>query len=161
MGSSNVPIRRLMAVFLFFLLPLLFSACSFPRVMVVQDPLSPQEHLQLGVAYEKEGEYDLAEREYRSAGKLPEAHLLLGNLHFLRREYPAAEKAYKRAIRRMPENPKPRNNLAWLYYTQRIKLTEAEEEARRAVSLAPEGEEAVYRDTLERILEIKELKWKR
>jgi tetratricopeptide (TPR) repeat protein len=120
---------------------------------VLGDPLSPEEHLKLGVAYEHKAEYDLAAAEYKSASKsLPLARLFLGNVFFLQRNYTAAEEEYRRAITELPDNPRPYNNLAWLYYTQGIKLEEAETLARRAVALAPPGEDGPYRDTLEQIL---------
>ncbi len=127
--------------------------CSLPRIIVLSDPLSPEEHLKLGMAYELKAEYDPAIAEYKTASRsLPLAHLFLGNVFFLQREYAAAEEEYRRAIRELPENPRPYNNLAWLYYTQGIKLEEAETLARRAVALAPPGEDSPYRDTLEQIL---------
>lgn len=137
-----------MAVLLAFL-----CGCSLPRIIVLGDPLSPEEHLKLGTAYESKGEYDLAVAEYKAASRrLPLAHLFLGNVFFLQRNYAAAEEEYRRAIRELPENPRPYNNLAWLYYTEGIKLEEAETLARRAVALAPPGEDGPYRDTLEQIL---------
>jgi tetratricopeptide (TPR) repeat protein len=127
--------------------------CSLPRIIVLGDPLSPEEHLKLGVAYEHNAEYDLAAAEYKAASRsLPLAHLFLGNVFFLQRDYAAADEEYRRAIRELPENPRPYNNLAWLYYTQGIKLEDAETLARRAVALAPPGEDGPYRDTLEQIL---------
>jgi len=131
----------------------LLCGCSLPRIIVLGDPLSPEEHLKLGTAYESKGEYDLAAREYKTASRsLPLAHLFLGNVFFLQRNHSAAEEEYRRAITALPENPRPYNNLAWLYYTQGIKLEEAETLARRAVALAPSGEDGPYRDTLEHIL---------
>lgn len=29
-----------------------FSSCSLPRIIVLDDPLTPEEHLHLGVAYD-------------------------------------------------------------------------------------------------------------
>jgi tetratricopeptide (TPR) repeat protein len=131
----------------------LLCGCSLPRIIVLSDPLSPEEHLKLGTAYESKGDYDLAAAEYKTASrKLPLAHLFLGNVFFLQRNYAAAEAEYRRAIDALPENPRPYNNLAWLYYTERIKLDEAENLARRAVALAPPGNDGPYRDTLEHIL---------
>jgi tetratricopeptide (TPR) repeat protein len=127
--------------------------CSLPRIVVLGDPLSPEEHLKLGTAYESKGEYDLAVAEYKAASrKVPLARLFLGNVYFLQKNYDAAEGEYRRAVEELPENPRPYNNLAWLYYTQGIKLEEAENLARRAVALAPPGEDGPYRDTLEHIL---------
>jgi tetratricopeptide (TPR) repeat protein len=127
--------------------------CSLPRITVLGDPLSPEEHLKLGTAYESKGEYDLAAANYKAASRsLPLAHLFLGNVFFLQRNYAAAEDEYRRAIDKLPDNPRPYNNLAWLYYTEGTKLEEAESLARRAVALAPPGEDGPYRDTLEHIV---------
>jgi tetratricopeptide (TPR) repeat protein len=131
----------------------LLCGCSLPRIIVFGDSLSPEEHLKLGTAYESKGEYDLAVKEYKAASRsLPLAHLFLGNVYFLQKNYAAAEEEYRHAIDKLPENPRPYNNLAWLYYTERSKLEEAETLARRAVALAPPGGDGPYRDTLEHIL---------
>jgi hypothetical protein len=43
------------------------SACSMmPRVRVLHDPLTPAEHLTLGLTYECEGRSDLAVREHNT-----------------------------------------------------------------------------------------------
>ena len=45
-----------------------FSACSdLPQVRVLHDPLTPEEHVTLGLAYEVEGRQELAAREYDDA----------------------------------------------------------------------------------------------
>jgi tetratricopeptide (TPR) repeat protein len=140
---------------LFYLVTVLamISGCSLPRITVLEDPLSPEEHLKLGMAYESKKEYDLAVAEYTTASRrLPAAYLFLGNVLFLQGKYTESEQRYRRAIKELPEDPRPYNNLAWLYYTQGIKLEEAENLARRAVALAPTGEDASYRDTLDQIL---------
>lgn len=144
----------LLRLFLPFILCLL-SGCVLPRIVVLNDILSQEEHLKLGISYEGKKEYDLAIREYQSALEhFPIAHLYLGNIYFLRKEYALSEKHYKEAIRRLPENPRPYNNLAWLYFTQRIKLDEAETLARKAVSLAPQGKAGAYSDTLQKIRDL-------
>jgi tetratricopeptide (TPR) repeat protein len=131
----------------------LISGCSLPRITVLGDPLSPEEHLKLGMAYESKKEYDLAAAEYETASRsLPVAYLFLGNVLFLQGKYAEAEQRYRRAIKELPEDPRPYNNLAWLYCTEGINLEEAENLARRAVALAPAGEDAPYRDTLNQIL---------
>ncbi len=121
----------------------------------MKDPLTPEEHLNLGVAYEQKGEYDNAIAEYRlAAKKLPIAYLYLGNAHFQKNELVEAEEYYKKAIKRDPKNADAYNNLAWLYYTKREKLDEAENLALRAIELNP-SKENTYRDTLEKIGETK------
>jgi tetratricopeptide (TPR) repeat protein len=131
----------------------LVSGCSLPRIIVFGDALSPEEHLKLGIAYESKKEYDLAAAEYKTASRsLPVAYLFLGNVLFLQGKYAEAEQRYRRAIKELPEDPRSYNNLAWLYYTEGINLEEAENLARRAVALAPAGEDVPYRDTLNQIL---------
>lgn len=125
-----------------------------PKIIVLEDPLSPEEHLDLGMAYEERGEYDLALKEYAAAAdEFPQAHHFMGNVYFMLKDYPAAEKSYKKAIKEMPDNPDPYNNLAWMYYVQKINLDEAERLARKAVSLAPAEKIEPFRDTLEKIVE--------
>ncbi len=143
------------AFLLLLLFLLLLSGCSFPRMIVLEDPLSPQEHLNLGVAYENGGEVDNAIREYRLASKeLPLGYLYLGNAYFLRNELIEAEKHYRKAIRKDPLNGDSYNNLAWLYFTMGEKLDEAEILALRALELNPSKND-IYKDTLEKIREKK------
>jgi tetratricopeptide (TPR) repeat protein len=131
------------------------NACSLPRIIVLEDPLSPEEHLNLGVAYERKGELDGAVGEYKAAsGKLPIAYLYLGNVYFQRNELDEAERYYKEAMEKVPENGDAYNNLAWLYYTMKEKLDEAEELALRAITLNPSRQD-IYQDTLDKIRELK------
>ena len=88
----------------FILIFALQTGCALPRIVVLDDPLSPEEHLNLGVAYERKGELDGAIREYEAAAKkLPVAHLYLGNVYFQKHEFGAAEEHYRNAIERDPE----------------------------------------------------------
>ncbi len=141
---------------LFVLCPLLYAiGCSFPRVIILKDPLTPEEHLNLGVTYEQQGDFDNAIKEYNlAAKKLPGALLYLGNVHFQKKEWKKAEDYYRLAIAKEPDNADAHNNLAWLYYTRREKLDEAEALARKALRLNP-GKGDIYRDTLEKIREAK------
>jgi tetratricopeptide (TPR) repeat protein len=145
------------ALILFFFICSLLSApgCSFPRLIVLRDPLTPEEHLNLGVTYEQQGDFDNAIREYRRAAKnLPRANLYLGNAHFQKREWKEAEDFYRKAIEAEPNNADAHNNLAWLYYTRKEKLDQAERLAQKAMELNP-AKRDVYRDTLEKIRELK------
>jgi len=132
---------------------LLVSGCTLPRIAVLEDPLTPEEHLNLGVAYERTGEFENAIREYElAARKLPVAYLYLGNVHLQKNELDEAERFYRKSIRKEPDNADAHNNLAWLYYMKRDKLDEAESLAIRAIELNPAKSE-IYRDTLDRIRE--------
>ena len=134
---------------------LLLSGCSFPRIIILKDPLTPEEHLNLGVAYEKQGEFEPAIKEYKlAAKKIPVAYLYLGNVHFQKKELGKAEQYYKKAIKNDPRNADAHNNLAWLYYTKKESLDQAESLALKALELNP-AKENIYRDTLQKIREMK------
>ena len=123
--------------------------------MILKDPLTPEEHLNLGVAYEKRGELNNAIKEYQLATKkLPIAYLYLGNAHFLKKEWEEAEAYYKKAIKKDPRNADAYNNLAWLYYTEGKNLDKAENLTLKAIEINP-SKDPIYRDTLKKIRELK------
>jgi tetratricopeptide (TPR) repeat protein len=129
----------------------MLSACSIPRIIIIKDPLTPEEHINLGVAYEKKGELDQAIKEYRlAAKKLPIAYLYLGNIHFQKEEWADAETYYKKAIKKDPRQADAYNNLAWLYFTRGENLDQAETLVLTAIELNS-SKEPTYRDTLEKI----------
>lgn len=124
---------------------------------MLEDPLTPQEHLNLGVAYERSGDFDSAIKEYEKASrKLPEAYFYLGNAYFQKNELKQAEAFYKKAIEYNEHNADAYNNLAWLYYVKKEKLEEAEHLALKAIELNPRRED-IYRDTLYKIRKAKDL----
>lgn len=132
-----------------------FSGCSLPRIIVLDDPLTPEEHLTLGIAYEKSGELDPAIKEYKlAAKKLLLAYLYLGNVYFQKQEFDEAEEYYRKAMKKDPQNADAYNNLAWLYYTERENLDEAERLVLKAMGLNP-SKENIYGDTLEKIRGLK------
>lgn len=131
----------------------LLSACSIPRIIIIRDPLTPEEHINLGVAYEKEGELDQAIKEYRlAAKKLPIAFFYLGNAHFLKNDWDQAEVYFKKAIEKDAKNAAAHNNLAWLYYQRGENLEQAEALAQKALQLDP-SKSSVYGNTLEKVRE--------
>jgi tetratricopeptide (TPR) repeat protein len=145
-GRLLDPCRHAVALIL---LALVLSSCSLPRIAILRDPLTPEEHVNLGVSYEKRGELDAALKEYGAAAKaMPLAYLYVGNVYFQKKSLPDAEKAYRKAIDKT-NSAEARNNLAWLYYTIGSNMDEAEALARKAVELIPESEE--FKDTLRKI----------
>ena len=145
-----IRIRLLMLTLL-----VIIAGCAMPRIIIYDDPLSPEEHLKLGMAYEKDGELDNAISEYKvAARKLPIAYLYLGNVHFQKNELDQAEKYYKKAIRKEAHNADAYNNLAWLYYIREENLDKAENLALRAMELDPSKRD-VYMDTLEKVRELR------
>jgi len=140
---------------LFALYGSLVTGCALPRVIVLDDPLSAEEHINLGVAYEQRGELDSAIKQYDVASKnLPLAYLYLGNVYFQKNDFGEAERYYRKAIREDPKNADAYNNLAWIYYTKKERLDEAESLATKAKELNPE-QRGVYEDTLEKIRALK------
>jgi tetratricopeptide (TPR) repeat protein len=134
---------------------LIFAGCAMRRFTVLSDPLSPEEHLQLGIVYEKKGEFDNALEEYEAAAKkYPVAFFYLGNVYFQKKDLDKAEKYYRKAIRKNSRNADAYNNLAWLLYVQGRNLDEAESLALTAIKLNS-SKSQIYRDTLEKIREVK------
>lgn len=144
--------------FLIFLLLYFCTAlisCSLPRIIILKDPLSPEEHINLGLSYEEKAEYDAALREYEKASEeLDIAYLYLGNLYFKKGDFEMAEKAYRKAIKKTSD-PRAMNNLAWLYYTLNKNLEKAEKLAEEAVKREPENQDFI--DTLIKIKERRRL----
>lgn len=88
-----------------------------PRVIVLSDPLTAEEHLELGVAYERKKQYDLAIREYERAlrkdGQFFRARVNMGNAWLAKEEYGKARAEYGKALAIRPGDPEATNNLAW------------------------------------------------
>ncbi len=141
--------------FFILILCLFLQACSLPRIIILSDPLSPEEHINLGVAYERKGDYGAAIKEYKKAArKTPLGYLYLGNAYFGMKDYEMAEAYYKRSMEEDPGNADSYNNLAWLYYTTGTNLDEAEGLVLRAIEINPERS-AIYEDTLKKIRELR------
>jgi len=141
-----------------FCLLLLLGSCVWPRIIILKDPLTPEEHLNLGVAYEKNNEFDQAVIEYQSAAKkLLTAYLYLGNVYFQKKEFDKSEKYYKKAIQKEPGQADAYNNLAWLYYIKGETLDKAENLVLKAMELRPDRI-SVYTDTLNKIRNLKQMK---
>lgn len=122
-------------------------ACSgLPRIVILHDPLTPEEHVTLAGRYEAQGLAKQAVEEYQAAlRKRPDdvtALVGLGNLSYQRGEMKEAERYYCKALDRDPNHPAANNNLASVYLALGKKLDEAERLARRA--LAQESPHKAY-----------------
>ena len=154
-AKNKIHINILMQAIYFMVISCCIASCSLPRIVVLEDPLSPEEHLNLGVTYEMNGELDNALEEYKKASKtLPLAHTYIGNIFFKKGELKDAEVSYKRAIKKDPTQADAYNNLAWLYYTEKKNLDEAEGLVLKALQIDPSRKDT-YQDTLEKIRELK------
>jgi tetratricopeptide (TPR) repeat protein len=129
--------------------------CALPKIIILNDPLSAEEHSNLGRIYQSQGKFDLAAQQYRDAlkkdPKLLPALLLLGDLSFQTKKYSEAESAYQKAIKLQPENGDIYNNLCWVYLEQNVRIDKAEELIRTAITVAPEHR-AYYLDTMGMVL---------
>ena len=133
----------------------LLSGCALPRIGFYDDPLSSDEHIKLGVSDERDGKFELAEREYNEALKdTPLAHFYLGNLYFEQNQFDKAEREYRTALRQVDEKDTAPiyNNLAWLMHTQGKNTDEAVSLARKAVELATPEQRPTFENTLDSII---------
>jgi Tfp pilus assembly protein PilF len=139
--SSLFPVVALM---------LILSACSLPRIIILNDPLSSEEHNKLGSIYESQGKFEFAAQQYREAlrkePKSVSSLLLLGDLSFRTRNYSEAEASYRKAIKLQPGNGDIYNNLCWVYLEQQSGIEKAEDLIRKALAVTPEHR-AYYLDT--------------
>jgi tetratricopeptide (TPR) repeat protein len=151
--GDRIKHNRKVLLFLISALTILIWGCSLPKIIILKDPLTPEEHLNLGVAYERKGEFDEAIREYQAAAKkLPIAFLYLGNTYFLKNDWDQAEIYFKKAIEKDGKNAAAYNNLAWLYFQRGENLEQAEALAQKALELDP-SKSSIYGDTLEKVRE--------
>ncbi len=151
MNHSYFSTRRAPLVTIFFTALLLLCGCSIPKIVVLHDPLSAEEHDNLGKIYESQGKLDLAGQQYRAAVKIdPKSAiplLLLADLSFRTKQYSEAESSYKKAIKLQPENGDIYNNLCWVYLEQNAGIEKAEDLIRTAMAKTPQHR-AYYLDTL-------------
>ena len=119
---GNQKLRHPLQIFhpIFFMLYISFAGCaSLQGSIFMEDPLTAEEHNNLGVIYEGEGKDDLAIREYKRAvnsdGTLSTPLVNLGNVYFKKGEYTKAEKYYQKALKKDETNLQAANNLASLY----------------------------------------------
>lgn len=123
---------------------LIFSGCAaIYGSYFADDPLTAEEHNNLGVIYEREGKYDLALREYKRAisldGQLIVPLVNIGNVCVKQGEYDEAEKYYKKALGKDKHNTEAANNLASVY----IETEEKYDEGIETLLAATESQEPV------------------
>ena len=130
---------------------LLLFGCSLPKIIVLHDPLTAEEHDNLGRIYESQGKFDIAAEQYREALKLDKTHLpsllLLGDLSYHTKDYPEAETAYGKVIKLDAKNGDAHNNLAWVYIATGKHLDRAKDLISKALTLNA-AHRPYYLDTL-------------
>ena len=145
-------LRRVHGALILLLVLLLAGGCSrVPKIIVLEDPLTAVEHVELGVAYERKGELDLARREYEMAlrkdRKFFLARLNLGNVFLANKEYGKAREEYLRALELRPGDPEATNNLSWAALDSGDGIEDALARMEAVVS-GPSGGRATFLDTL-------------
>lgn len=134
------------------MLAVLISSCAANKTpsSSAAHVMKAEEHMTLGVAYESQGEYDLALREYEKTVELDpqnaKAHFAAANILLRFKKFTEAEKGFLAAAKLSPENPSYHNNLGWAYM-ENGKLDEATESAKTALKLDPQ-KKYIYLDTL-------------
>ena len=131
---------------------LILCGCALPKVVVLKDPLTAAEHNDLGLAYESQGLYELAAKEYGKAVKADKKwatpRFNLGNLAYRMGDLKGAERHYRAALEREDHNADVMNNLANVLADQGRMA-----EARAMIESALEyGRKPAYLDTYERIM---------
>ena len=147
-------VRGGVLLLLLLLLSGLHACAGLPRLVVLHDPLTPEEHVTLGSSYEAQGLRDLAAQEYHAALRRQTEYVPalvgLGNLSFASGALQEAEDYYRQALDVEPKHPGAGNNLAMVYLARGAQLDEAE---RLATSAA--GQDGAVRpyalDTLAQI----------
>jgi Tfp pilus assembly protein PilF len=143
--------RLLVVLCIFFL-----TSCTMPKIpqiIVIDDPLTAEQHNDLGVAYEEKGDFALAEKEYEKAIKknrewvIP--YLNLGHLYYRQDKLDQAERALREGLRVKGDHPDLLNNLAWVLM-EKGQLKDAKALIDKAIAIEDKEE---YRDTRQEILE--------
>jgi Tfp pilus assembly protein PilF len=152
MMRENPRLRLWRRLLPFLIVLLLAGGCSrIPKFIVLEDPLTAAEHVDLGVAYERKGELDLALREYERAlrkdGKFYRARVNLGNVYLAKKEYGKAREEYLQALELRPGDAEATNNLSWAAIFSGEGIEEALARMESVVS-GPGGRQPIYLDTL-------------
>jgi Tfp pilus assembly protein PilF len=132
---------------------LILAGCAMPKIVVFDDPLTAQQHNDLGVAYEEKGDLGLAEKEFEKALKknrewvIP--YLNLGHLYYRQDKLDRAEHILREGLRAKGDHPDLLNNLAWVLM-EKGRLEHAQYLIDKAIAIEDKEE---YRDTRREILE--------
>jgi Tfp pilus assembly protein PilF len=141
-------------IFLMFIL--LLAGCSMPKIpqiIVIDDPLTAEQHNDLGVAYEEKGDFDIAGKEYEKAIKknrewvIP--YLNLGHLYYRQDKLDQAERALREGLRVKGDHPDLLNNLAWVLM-EKGQIEDAKTLIDKAIAIEDKEE---YQDTRREIVE--------
>ena len=131
------------------------ASCAMPKIpqiIVIDDPLTAEQHNDLGVAYEEKGEFDLAGKEFEKAIKknrdwvIP--YLNLAHLYYRQDKLDQAEGPLREGLRIKGDHPDLLNNLAWVLM-EKGQLKEAKTLIDKAITIEDKEE---YRDTRQEIL---------
>ena len=131
----------------------ILAGCAMPKIVVFDDPLTAQQHNDLGVAYEEKGDLGLAEKEFEKALKknrewvIP--YLNLGHLYYRQDKLDRAEHILREGLRAKGDHPDLLNNLAWVLM-EKGRLEHAQYLIDKAIAIEDKEE---YRDTRREILE--------
>ena len=132
------------------------ASCAMPKIpqiIVIDDPLTAEQHNDLGVAYEEKGDFALAGKEYEKAIKknrdwvIP--YLNLGHLYYRQDKLDQAERALREGLRVKGDHPDLLNNLAWILM-EKGQLKDAKALIDKAIAIEDKEE---YQDTRREILE--------
>ena len=120
-----------------------------------RNPLTADEHNDLGVAYFGQGEIRRAAREFERAIALrpqwARALVNLGDARLALGDVESAIDAYQRAVTIAPDDPGAANNLAWALLQDPVRWPEAEAIIHGALARQPEPR-GYYLDTLGALL---------
>jgi Flp pilus assembly protein TadD len=132
---------------------LLVPSCTLPKIIILEDKLTAEQHNDLGYVYETKGMDDLAGKEYNLAlkkrGDWITPMFNMGNLFFRKGDYSTSELYFRKVLKIDPANADAMNNLANVLLMQRHC-----QEANRMVDQAiKSSRKAEYLDTREKIVE--------
>jgi Tfp pilus assembly protein PilF len=134
---------------------LLLAACAMPKIpqiIVIDDPLTAEQHNDLGVAYEQKGEFDLAGKEFEKAIKINKdwviPYLNLAHLYYRQDKLDQSEATLREGLRIKGDHPDLLNNLAWVLM-EKGRLKEAKTLIDKAIAIEDKEE---YQDTRQEIL---------